>query len=308
MKRIVRSGLKGLFRRCALGTVILSILFCFSLTSTALDQSERTVRFAVIGDYGKAGDSLRDVSNLIKSWNPEFIITTGDNNYPQGSASTVDENIGQYFHDFIYPYKGDYGAGAIRNLFFPSLGNHDWRSPGAAPYLAYFTLPGNERYYDFVWEPVHFLSLDSDDHEPDGNASHSVQANWLKNTMSTSRQRWKIVYMHYPPYSSGKHGPNSSLQWPFKEWGATVVIAGHDHTYERITHDEMTYFVNGLGGKSVYPFKELAPGSQLRYNDDYGAMLVEAHSDSIVFKFINRRKKLIDQHTIHCVPLPMKGN
>ena len=110
-------------------------------------------RFAVIGDFGCGCQAELDVSNLVKSWNPEFIITTGDNNYDFGEASTIDANIGQYYHDFIYPYVGSYGAGADTNRFFPSLGNHDWgdgyiQPPATAvqPYLDYFTLPGNERY------------------------------------------------------------------------------------------------------------------------------------------------------------------
>src|SRR5687767_4220926 len=68
------------------------------------------MRFAVVGDYS-AGQPLADVSNLVKSWNPAFITTVGDNNYPDGAASTIDANIGQYFHSFISPYKGGYGAG-----------------------------------------------------------------------------------------------------------------------------------------------------------------------------------------------------
>src|SRR6185503_8936631 len=100
------------------------------------------VRFAIIGDYGWAGQPELDVSNLVHSWNPDFIITTGDNNYDLGAASTIDPNIGQYYHDFIYPYTGSYGPGAPYNKFFPSLGNHDWYTAGAAPYLSYFTLPG----------------------------------------------------------------------------------------------------------------------------------------------------------------------
>src|SRR5438045_4151622 len=58
-------------------------------------------RFAIIGDYGSAGQSELDVSNRIHGWNPDFIITTGDNNYDLGAASTIDPNIGQYYHDFI---------------------------------------------------------------------------------------------------------------------------------------------------------------------------------------------------------------
>src|SRR5262245_17274080 len=59
-------------------------------------------RFAVIGDYGSAGPVEADVAALVKSWNPDFIVTVGDNNYTSGSAATIDANIGQYYHDYIY--------------------------------------------------------------------------------------------------------------------------------------------------------------------------------------------------------------
>ena len=120
------------------------------------------VRFAAIGDFGKAGTNELNVSNLVKGWNPEFIITLGDNNYELGEQSTIDINIGYYYQEFIYPYTGIYGTGDTVNRFFPSLGNHDWYTSQAAAYLSYFTLPGNERYYDFVKGNVHFFSHDID--------------------------------------------------------------------------------------------------------------------------------------------------
>jgi hypothetical protein len=61
------------------------------------------VNFAAIGDYGFKGVGEPETARLVQSWNPDFIITLGDNNYPQGEASTIDRNIGQYFHNFIYP-------------------------------------------------------------------------------------------------------------------------------------------------------------------------------------------------------------
>jgi hypothetical protein len=64
------------------------------------------VQFAVIGDYGMAGLMAEDVSSLVKSWQPDFIVTTGDNNYPSGGADTIDINVGQYYHEYIYPYDG----------------------------------------------------------------------------------------------------------------------------------------------------------------------------------------------------------
>ena len=259
---------------------------------------EPPIRFAIIGDYGLAGPAEADVAALVLSWAPDFIITTGDNNYPYGSEKTIDENIGQYYHSYIYPYLGKYGEGADQNRFFPSIGNHDWLTRAGKPYLDYFTLPGNERYYDFVWGPVHFFSINSDSNEPDGVGSSSIQAKWLQEKLSASTSPWQIVYTHYPPYSSGAHQSTAWMQWPFKEWGADAVISGHDHMYERLEVDGLVYFVNGLGGGPRYLFTAPLPFSMLRYRSDYGAMLVKASSEKIVFQFINRKNERIDEYTL----------
>lgn len=256
--------------------------------------------FAVIGDYGYAGSAELAVSNLVKSWYPDFIITLGDNNYNNGQYETIDTNIGKYYHEFIYPYFGSYGAGDTVNRFFPSLGNHDWYTLNAQPYLDYFTLPGNERYYDFIKGNVHFFSIDSDHNEPDGRDSSSVQAMWLKNALYNSSSDYNIVYFHHAPYSSSSsHGSDQEMQWPFKQWGASVVLAGHDHTYERIFRDSMTYIVNGLGGRSIYSFGTPVQGSVIRYNNNYGAMIVRAYDDSLVSRFYSISGNLRDYFILY---------
>lgn len=256
-------------------------------------------RFAVIGDYGSGDQNEADVAALVDSWNPDFIITTGDNNYPEGGPETIDQNIGQFFHQYIYPYTGAYGQGALVNRFFPSLGNHDWMTSEGQPYLDYFTLPGNERYYEFSAGAVDFYVLNSVyNADPDGYDADSAQANWLMTQLAMSEADWQIVYLHHPPYSSGRHGSSDWMQWPYAFWGVDVVLSGHDHTYERIFRDGITYFVNGLGGRSKYEFGEVVAGSQFRYNQDFGAMLVETEKDIMKFKFINRQDEIIDDYEI----------
>lgn len=275
----------------------LIFLFTFSIAS-----AQSLVKFAAIGDYGKAGSNELAVSNLVKSWSPEFIITLGDNNYELGEQSTIDANIGQYYRQFIYPYVGGYGSGDTVNRFFPSLGNHDWYTASAMAYLNYFTLPGNERYYDFVKGNIHFFAIDSDPNEPSGVDSNSIQALWLKNSLANSQQDFNIVYFHHAAYSSSEHGNSVYMQWPFKKWGASAVMAGHDHSYERIFLDSMLYFVNGLGGKSIYSFVNIVPGSQVRYNSNYGAMLINSYNDSMVFKFYSVSGSLRDNYKILTTP------
>jgi hypothetical protein len=277
-----------------LSTIIL--ILGFSLSGI----SQERIRFAVIGDFGWESKEAEDVANLVKSWKPDFVITTGDDNYDYGEDSTIDRNIGQYYSEFISPYIGKFGKGDTVNRFFPTLGNHDWRVAGAVPYLKYFTLPGNERYYDFVRGPVHLFALDTDKHEPDGNTDTSLQAKWLQERMRRSTSKWKIVYLHHAPYSSGKdHGNFIPAQWNFKKWGATAVLAGHEHLYERLTIDSLVYFVNGSGGRSLYTFAKPIEGSQVRYCEDYGAQLVTATKDSIMFQFYTRNDSLVDSYTLY---------
>jgi hypothetical protein len=72
------------------------------------------------------------------------------------------------------------------------------------------------------------------------------------------------------------------------------VLAGHDHTYERLTVGGIPYFVNGLGGMSIYDFGTPLPESEIRYNGDYGAMLVTADETDISYQFINRAGEVVD--------------
>lgn len=261
-------------------------------------SSPDKVRFVAIGDYGWSGEAERQTSELVAGLQPDLVITTGDNNYPIGSAATIDENIGQYFSDFIYPYRGSYGSSATENRFFPSLGNHDWGTPGAQPYLDYFTLPGNERYYEFVRGNVHFFAIDSDYREPDGITADSAQATWLRRQLAASSAAFRVVYMHHPPYSSGPHGDTEQLKWPYAAWGADLVVAGHDHCYERMSKDGITYVVSGLGGASIYSFNGEVEGSVARYNDQYGVTVFEADDRELSIAFISIDGELVDQATL----------
>jgi len=262
-----------------------------------------SVVFSVIGDYGIGNENERAVAELVASWNPDFVITTGDNNYPLGGYDTIDENIGQYFHQFIANYNGDFGSGSTEvNRFFPSMGNHDWFTDDAKPYLDYFDLPGNERYYQFSWQFIDFFILDSFWTEPDGVLSDSIQVNWLNEQLSQSSADWKIVYFHHAPYTSGYHLSSTWMRWPFDEWGADLVLSGHSHVYERLEVSGLTYIVNGLGGGSKYDFIDILPESLVRYNQEFGAMRVEVSPSQINGIFMNTAGEIIDKFTIEHSP------
>jgi hypothetical protein len=267
--------------------------------ATSPSRAESVV-IGVIGDFGAAVEGAaraaaeRSVADLVDRWAPDFIFTTGDNNYPAGSGATIDINIGQYYHDYIGPYFGVYGNGALSNRFFPCLGNHDVATSNGAPYIAYFTLPGNERYYQYRHGPVELFALNSNP-DPDGNSSTSAQARWLQSQLASSTAPWKLVYFHHPPYSASVGGPgNPGMRWPFGAWGASAVFAGHEHAYARIFTNNLHYFVNGVGGDDLESGGNSGGSVQLRYNADYGAMRLEATESNLVAHFITHTDLIID--------------
>ncbi len=246
---------------------------------------------------------------MIHGWAPEFIVTVGDNFYD--APSSIDADIGQYYQDYIYPYRGSYGPGATVNKFWPVLGNHDWGNTypnptGDQAYLNYFTLPNNGRYYDFVRGPVHFFALDSDANEPDGNTSTSVQAQWLKSRLAAATEPWKVVYFHHSPYASDSDSNDiaPNMRWPFQQWGANIVLTGHSHYFERLNINGFPYIIDGLGGDpEISLFGPPIDGSQVRYSDDFGAMKADADAKTLTFRFYTRAGLLIDTYGMSNDPL-----
>ncbi|WP_429810073.1 metallophosphoesterase [Ensifer sp. B1-9] len=207
-------------------------------------------RFAIFGDYGDTNlNGEKAVSALIHSWNVDFVLTVGDNVY---APQTMDAAIGQQYHDYIGNYQGAYGAGSAINRFFPVLGNHEYEDGNFSNYLNYFSLPDNERYYDFQVGPVHFFGLNSNKQETDGRSATSVQAQWLHATLDASNASFNVAYFHHTPYNPG--GSTLTMRWPFEPWGVNAVFAGHEHNYYRENRDDngdgvqLPYTTTGLGG------------------------------------------------------------
>jgi hypothetical protein len=271
-------------------------------TTGEADAPAQPLRFAVIGDYGVDGEAEAAVAARVIAWDPAIVLTVGDNNYYDGEAATIDANIGKHYRRFIHPYRGAYGRGAKRNRFFPAPGNHDWRADGLQPYLDYFELPGNERYYRALRGSVEFFVVDSDPHEPDGISADSAQAQWLAAALAESTAAFQVVLMHHPPYSSGWHLGSKTLRWPYAAWGADLVIAGHDHDYERLVVDGLPYLVAGTGGAGLRPFSLEEVGAQRGHADAHGALLASADDERLTLEFWSQGGALVDRVTLLADP------
>ncbi|WP_298768873.1 GEVED domain-containing protein [uncultured Shewanella sp.] len=252
-------------------------LLAFTFPSMFNINAVQATTFAAIGDYGDSGSERSDVANLIDSWDPEFIITLGDNDYEYN------------YNVSVVPYYGHYiSSNCTQNRFYPSFGNHDWN--GTNGYDDVFPCTGSQ--YQFTKDNIEFFTINSD------SLSNS-QITWLQTELGNSTATWKVVFFHHPPYSSGAHGNNSFMQLNYADWGADIVLGGHDHSYERIERDGIHYFVNGLGGRGRYGFDNCCvSGSQKRYNSNYGAMRFDVNGNDMRIRFINRSSSTIDDITL----------
>ena len=221
------------------------------------------------------------VESLMTSWNPDSLIICGDlregtYTYPELFAAMTG-------------YAGFLDRNAVaNNRLWPVLGNHDWTDGGELlEWNEYFKmLPNNRRYYEFVIGAVHFFALSSYAEEPDGVEEDGPQAEWLRIKLAASKAKWKVVLTHYPPYSSRIGYVDGVIRrWPFKAWGADLVMSGHTHLYERLNVGGMPYLICGLGGEEPVAFGPAIAGSLFRYNTTFGAVRMVVGCDRLVCEF-----------------------
>lgn len=235
-------------------------VLCLAFGATVFSAHGETVKIAALGDFGAGAESYK-VDKLIAGWSPDLVITVGDNAY----SKDVDGN-GHPRNAFEVDVVRPFGAFINAGKFFPALGNHDYRAEGGGivpervqRYLD--TLkppldgPGAGRFYEHAKGPVRIFAVNSNGrHEPQGGIRFwDKQGDWLRDRLAAATEPFKIVYFHHTPYTTGtEDGPTASMRWPFKEWGASLVLAGHEHNYERFDRRGFPYAVNGIGGAHFY--------------------------------------------------------
>lgn len=268
----------GVFN-CALAVILLLI------TSTACHKNIYpsnvalpvidSVSFIVMGDWGVAGGEAQkpvaeQMNVYAKRHNVQFIITTGDNFYPAGVTNTRDPHWKVSFED-IYNQEGH------QVPWYPVLGNHDYGSKPQAQ-IDYSSVSSRwkmpSRYYAVSKniDASHAVLLAFTDTSPFVTGYYSAgmsdleeqdtaaQVVWLRNTLATSRARWKIVVGHHPVYSVGSHGNTPELIDRFKpvftRSQIDFYICGHDHNLQHLVkrNDPVQYLVSGgAGHTATYP-------------------------------------------------------
>lgn len=203
-------------------------------TAPAADDPD-PVRFLAFGDSGGGGSDQKTLETVMYDFPYQLMIHTGDLAYDSGSIGQVESTVFGIYADLF------------KNIpFFPAAGNHDYKTSSGAPFRSVFALPGNEKWYSYDYGRVHFVALDTE-------SDYATQAQWLDEDLAATQLPWKIVYMHRPPYSSGTHGSDTGLRAKLapvlEAHHVQLVLAGHDHDYERMNpQNGVAYVVTGGGG------------------------------------------------------------
>ena len=234
------------------------------------------------GDIADCSSGAATTASLLDSI-PGTVLALGDNDYVNG--------------DRAYEcYHATWGRHKARTR--PTPGNHEYETPGATPYFAYFGAtagPTGLGYYTFMLGDWLVVSLNSNV----SAGSDSAQGKWLKQTLAASQARCTVVFWHHPRFSSGKNGQNSHMQdlWRMLyEAGAEVVLSGHDHHYERFAPlddygepDEkrgVRQFIAGTGGAPLRQAMGFAAHSESRISE-FGVLKLTLGRDSYSWDFIS---------------------
>ena len=230
------------------------------------------------------------------------VFTLGDNAYERGTA-----------HDFEACYAPTWGR--FKDRTHPAVGNHEYKSPDAAPYFAYFGKAAGDAgkgWYSWEAGPWHVVVLNSNC-EKVGCARDSEQMQWLAADLDAHASRCTLAYWHHPFISSGSHGNDDALKdaWQILEdRGVDLVLAGHDHDYERFApvtgtrgvddKNGMREIIVGSGGRSHYEIKKTERGSEASNTEHYGVLVLELFDDHYRFRFLGAGGAVEDQGEAAC--------
>ncbi len=220
------------------------------------------------GDIAYCGNDNDEATARLLDNMPGTIVTLGDAVYTDGTTS-----------EFANCYDPTWGRHKARTT--PAPGNHEYQTAGAGGYFKYF---GNaagdptQGWYDYRLGAWHVIVLNSNCAQIGGCGTGSPQEQWLRNVLATSEAECTIAVFHHPRFSSGSsHGSSTAMGafWQaLYDYGADVILNGHEHLYERFgmqkpdgTADAvfgLRQITVGTGGRSNYNFGTPIANSDVR--------------------------------------------
>jgi tartrate-resistant acid phosphatase type 5 len=287
-----------------------------------------SIIFYSIGDWGKLNQGLRataksmDLVSKVKQ--PSFILSLGDNFYPNGVTSSTDE---QWETTYKQIFTG-------KNLFCPwyaVLGNHDYILNPQAQIDYYlekrdirWTMP--YRYYHVTKTydntTIQLVCIDTveldlisttllprDVIKREGltQSKSDTQLVWIEETLAASTADWLIVVGHYNMYTGGWHGSNRNLinllKPLFIKYKVDMYISGHCHHLEHLSDSGIEYVISGSGAKTgdtnrIYQTKfEYGSNGYTIHEINEGIMktsFIDSYTSQVLYSFEQEKKRNLD--------------
>ncbi len=261
------------------------------------------------GDISTCANDNDEATALLLDSIPGTIFTAGDNAYEDGTAA-----------EFANCYNPTWGRHKDRTR--PAPGNHDYHSGGGG-YFDYFGAnagPVGRGYYsyDLAVGAWHVISLNSSCGDAGGCGAGSPQEQWLRADLAATTANCVVAYWHHARFSSSdNHGSDTRTQalWQaLYDFQADIVIAGHDHIYERFGKQDASgnvdpngirSFVAGTGGRSHYGIGAAEPNSEVRNGDTFGVLRLTLRAADYDWEFVPvAGQAFTDSGTDQCVDAP----
>ena len=255
---------------------------------------------------------------------PGTVVTLGDNAYELGSP-----------FDYLACYDPTWGRHRERTR--PSAGNHEYLTPGAAGYFAYFGVRAAPPlgYYSYDEGGWHVVVLNSTPQvyacrppelpppsSPEEGrlcAGDLAQQVWLEADLTAHADReCTVAYFHHPRYSSGPHGNHYQMQriWDILyRHGVDVVLSAHDHLYERFAPQDpdgarddalgIRQFTVGTGGGGLYSAATREPNSEVLIEGTYGVIALSLGERGYDWAFVAIDRSVRDAGSGECHGRPL---
>ncbi len=221
--------------------------------------SDSPYRFVVLGDNRPARKDLpqpgvfRMIINRINNLHPAFVVHTGDLIF--GRSLRRNETEDQY-REYLE------AVDRLECPIYTAPGNHDIDGAGGE---ALFTQHMGRMYFSFNYDEDHFIILNTEEPRAFGTI-RGEQLQWLKNGLEQKKDaRHHFVFLHRPLFPTERRfiqrlsflqERQQVVHQLFVSYGVDMVVAGHEHLYNRSEHDGIVYLISGGAGAPLYAAPE----------------------------------------------------
>lgn len=278
-------------------------------------KASGSASFVVVGDTGTGSRAQFDIAEVIRNAKPDLVLHAGDVVYPSFTYTYADTRC-----------LSVYGPHMKNVPYYFALGNHDLYS-GNGPFLDAFSSPTNnvaldvhakagtspEHYYSFDHGDAHFTVLFVPFLNQYELKVGDPQHKWLAADLAASKKPWKFIVLHHPMSTSALHRfddynangiadridvMNAVLPLA-SQYGVQMVLAGHDHVFERFNPTNGVYaVVSGGGGVGLYPLAEL-DATSAQFAIRHNCVKVSVDSDRLLLEALSQTGEVFDTMTIY---------